>query len=100
MSGPGTAPNRQLSTAPAAAWLSDSSHQPPSARRAARLTMSISGCSGCRATTTWPGRIRRVRRISRQSPGRRAGSMDRSVTLARQMGQCMDPSKCQPERQG
>jgi hypothetical protein len=92
MSDPGTAPNLRLSTAPAAG-LSDSSHQPPPARRAARLTRSISGRPGCRATTTCPGRIRRVRRISRQSPGRRAGSMDRSVTLARQMGQCTHPSK-------
>jgi len=99
MSGPGTAPNLRLSTAPASG-LSDSSHQPPSARRAARLTRSISGRSGCRATTTWPGRIRRVRRISRQSPGSKAGSMDRSVTLARQMGQCTHPSRCRRRRQG
>ena len=34
MSDPGTAPNLRLSTAPAPG-LSDSSHQPPSARRAA-----------------------------------------------------------------
>ena len=39
MSGIGTGPKRRLSTAPASG-LSDSSHQPPSARRAARLTMS------------------------------------------------------------
>src|SRR2546430_496829 len=58
MSDPGTAPNRRLSTAPAAG-LSDSSHQPPPAWRAARFTSSISGRSGCRAITTWPGRIRR-----------------------------------------
>src|SRR5215470_7893391 len=87
MRGSGTAPKRRLSTAPASG-LSDSSHQPPSARRAARLTRSMSGCSGCRAITTWPGRIRRVRRTSSQSPGRRAGSMERSATLTLQTGQC------------
>src|SRR2546421_8085922 len=87
MSGTGTAPNRALSTAPAAG-LSEASHQPPSTRPAARLTSSMSGRSGCRASTIWPGRIRRVRRASSQSPGWRAGSMERSVTLTRQMGQC------------
>src|SRR5512135_1867576 len=87
MSEPATAPNRALSTAPAAG-LSEASHQPPSTRPAARLTSSISGRSGCRASTIWPGRIRRVRRVSSQSPGWRAGSMERSATWTRRIGQC------------
>src|ERR1700730_4120292 len=45
MSGPGTTPKRRLSTAPAPG-LSDSSHQPPSAWRAGRLTRSLSRPSG------------------------------------------------------
>ena len=97
MSAPGTGPKRRLSTAPASG-LSDSSHQPPSTRRAARLTMSISGRPGCRASTIWPGRIRRVRRTSSQSPGRRAGSMDRSATLTLVIGQCTHPSRCRPSK--
>jgi len=99
MSDPGTAPNRRLSTAPAAG-LSDSSHQPPPAWRAARFTSSISGRSGLPGDHDLAGADPAVRRISRQSPGRRAGSMDRSVTLARQMGQCTHPSKCRRRRRG
>src|SRR5579862_7760183 len=76
----GTAPKRRLSIA-AASWLSDSSHQPSGVRRAARLTRRRSGCPGCLARTIWPGRILCVRRTSSQSPGRRAGSMERSATL-------------------
>lgn len=66
MNGPGTGPKRRLSTAPAPG-LSDSSHQPPSTRRAARLTRSISGRPGWRASTIWPGRIRRVRRLREEA---------------------------------
>jgi nickel superoxide dismutase len=93
----GTGPNRRLSTAPAAG-LSDSSHQPPGSRRPARLTSSMPGRAGCRATTIRPGLTRggrpdlMARRTSSQSPGRSAGSMDRSATATRQIGQRMQPS--------
>jgi hypothetical protein len=90
----GTGPKWLLSTAPAAG-LSDSSHQPPpaspspSTRRTARLISRKSARAGCQASTTWPGRIRRVRHAMSQSPGRNAGSMECSATSTRNNGQCL-----------
>ena len=82
----GTGPKRALSTAPATG-LSEASHQPPGSRHATRLTSRKPGRCGCQASTTWPGRIRRVRHASSQSPGRSAGVMDSSATATRRTGQ-------------
>jgi hypothetical protein len=39
------------------------------------------------ASTTWPGRTRRVRQASSQSPGRNAGTIEFSATATRMIGQ-------------
>ena len=54
---------------PRRAGLSDSSHQPPAWRRAARLTSSRSGRPGCRAITSWP-------RADPRRPARRHAAPD------------------------
>ena len=54
---------------------------------ATRLTSRNPGRCGCQASTTWPGRTRRVRHASSQSPGRSAGVMDSSATATRRTGQ-------------
>jgi hypothetical protein len=48
--------------------------------------------------TNWPGRMRgglpplTPRQTTSQSPGRKAGSIERSATATRMSGQCMHPS--------
>ena len=62
------------------ASLSESSHHPPSSRRTARFTSSNPSTCGRRATTRSPTSIRARREISRQSPGRNAGSIESPAT--------------------
>ncbi len=59
----------------------------PFSHQATRLTSRKPGRCGCHASTTWPGRTRRVRQASSQSPGRSAGTIECSATATRMTGQ-------------
>jgi len=88
-----TSPTPRVSPWPSTAGLSPASSQPPSAGASARFTTSNAGRARKRPTTTSPTRTRARRRTSRQSPGRRVGSIEGPSTRTTPNGLRTRPPK-------